>query len=39
MLIIPVLSVALALVLYCGSRTIAGDMRRREAAGVAAAEA
>jgi predicted MFS family arabinose efflux permease len=30
MLIIPVLSVALALVLYCGSRTIAGDMHRRE---------
>jgi predicted MFS family arabinose efflux permease len=39
MLIIPVLSVALALVLYCGSRTIAGDMRRRELGTATAAQA
>jgi sugar phosphate permease len=39
MLIVPVLSVALALVLYCGSRTIGGDMRRRELGGAAAAQA
>jgi MFS family permease len=31
MFIIPVLSLLLALVLYCGSRTIAADMRRRSA--------
>jgi hypothetical protein len=31
-LIVPVLSVLLALVLYMGSRTIAGDISRREAA-------
>jgi predicted MFS family arabinose efflux permease len=31
MLIIPVLSIALAFVLYMGSRTIAGDTERREA--------
>jgi hypothetical protein len=30
MLIIPVLSVGLAVVLYCGARTIAADMRRRD---------
>ena len=35
MVIIPVLSVALALVLYCGSRTIGADMNRREAAATA----
>ena len=32
MLVIPVLSAALAFVLYMGSRTIIGDMERREAA-------
>jgi MFS family permease len=32
MLMIPVLSLLLAAVLYCGSRTIIEDMRRREAA-------
>jgi hypothetical protein len=32
MLMIPVFSVLLAAVLYCGSRTIIADMRRREAA-------
>ncbi len=31
MFIIPVLSLLLALVLYCGSRTIASDMRKRTA--------
>lgn len=31
MLIIPVLAILLAIVLYCGSRTIAADMRKREA--------
>jgi MFS family permease len=31
MFIIPVLSLLLALVLYCGSRTIVADMRKREA--------
>ena len=31
MFIIPVLSLLLALVLYCGSRTIAADMRKRAA--------
>jgi MFS family permease len=31
MLIIPVLSVGLAVVLFCGARTIAADMRRRDA--------
>jgi len=30
MLVIPVLSLGLAVVLYCGARTIAADMRRRE---------
>ncbi|PYT18089.1 MAG: hypothetical protein DMG59_05460 [Acidobacteria bacterium] len=35
-LIVPVLSVALALVLYMGSRTIVKDMARREAAAVLA---
>lgn len=30
MLIIPVLSILLAVVLYCGSRTIAKDMKKRE---------
>ena len=35
MLIIPVLSVALAVVLYAGSRTIARDMERREMAAAA----
>jgi MFS family permease len=30
MFIIPVLSLLLAVVLYCGSRTIVGDMGRRE---------
>jgi hypothetical protein len=30
MLIIPILSVALAVVLYMGSRTIASDIARRE---------
>jgi hypothetical protein len=29
MLVIPVLSVGLALVLYAGSRSVAADMRRR----------
>jgi MFS family permease len=32
MLVIPVLSVLLAVVLLCGSRTIVADMERREAA-------
>ncbi|MDQ2950364.1 MAG: MFS transporter, partial [Acidobacteriota bacterium] len=32
MLIIPVLSVALAIVLYVGSRTITGDIARRQGA-------
>jgi hypothetical protein len=31
MLVIPVLSVALAIVLYLGSRTIIADIGRREA--------
>jgi MFS family permease len=31
MFIIPILSLLLAVVLYCGSRTIARDMRKREA--------
>jgi len=31
MLVIPVLSILLAIVLYCGSRTIGADMRKREA--------
>jgi len=35
-LIVPVLSVALAFVLYMGSRTIVKDMARREAAAVVA---
>jgi MFS family permease len=30
MLVIPVLSILLAIVLYCGSRTITADMRKRE---------
>jgi hypothetical protein len=30
MLVIPVLSILLAIVLYCGSRTIGADMRKRE---------
>jgi MFS family permease len=38
MLIIPVLSVLLALVLYCGSRTISADMRLRSAAAGAYAD-
>ena len=33
MYVIPVMSAALALVLYAGSRTIAADMARRDAAG------
>ncbi len=33
MLIIPVLSLLLAVVLYCGSRTVVADMNRREAEG------
>ena len=32
MFVIPVLSLLLAVVLYCGSRTIVADMRKREAA-------
>jgi hypothetical protein len=32
MLIIPVLSIALAFVLYMGGRTIAGDLEQRETA-------
>ena len=36
MLIIPVLSILLAIVLYCGSRTIAADMKKREAPAAAA---
>jgi hypothetical protein len=36
MLVIPVMSVALAFVLYMGSRTILKDMSRREAASVLA---
>jgi len=36
MLIIPVLCIALAFVLYMGSRTIIGDIARREAAAQAA---
>ncbi len=36
MLVIPVLSVFLAIVLYIGSRTITADMARREAAAAAA---
>jgi hypothetical protein len=32
MLIMPVLAVLLAVVLYMGSRTIAGDMERRRVA-------
>ena len=39
MFIIPLLSVLLALVLYCGSRTIAADMRKRTALRVAASYA
>ena len=39
MFIIPLLSVLLALVLYCGSRTIAADMRKRAALRVAASYA
>jgi predicted MFS family arabinose efflux permease len=35
MLVIPVLSLGLALVLYLGSRTILGDIQRREASGPA----
>jgi MFS family permease len=35
MFIMPVLSLLLALVLYCGSRSIAADMRKREARRVA----
>jgi MFS family permease len=31
MFIIPVMSLLLALVLYCGSRTVAADMRKRAA--------
>jgi MFS family permease len=30
MLVIPVLSIGLAMVLYAGSRTVAGDMRKRD---------
>ena len=37
MIVIPVLSVALALVLWAGSRTVARDMERRDAAAHAAA--
>lgn len=37
MIVIPILSVALAVVLWAGSRTIIGDMRRRERLGVAEA--
>ena len=36
MLIIPVLLILLAIVLYCGSRTIAADMKKREAPAAAA---
>ncbi len=36
MLIIPVLSIVLAIVLYCGARTIGADMRRRAVAAQAA---
>ena len=36
MLIIPVLSVGLAIVLYAGSRTIAADVQRKHARMVAA---
>ena len=36
MIVIPILSVALAIVLYAGSRTIATDMTRRETAAVVA---
>ncbi|HEV2447028.1 MAG TPA: MFS transporter [Candidatus Sulfopaludibacter sp.] len=39
MFIIPLLSMLLALVLYCGSRTIAADMRKRTALRVAASYA
>jgi MFS family permease len=39
MFIIPVLSLLLALVLYCGSRTIAADMRKREAPATSSAYA
>jgi hypothetical protein len=31
MFVIPVLSLLLGVVLYCGSRTIAADMRKRSA--------
>jgi MFS family permease len=39
MFIIPVLSVLLAVVLYCGSRTIIADMRKREALATASSYA
>jgi hypothetical protein len=31
MFVIPILSVLLGIVLYCGAQTIIGDMRKREA--------
>jgi len=39
MFVIPVLSLLLAVVLYCGSRTIAADMRKREAPATSSAYA
>jgi MFS family permease len=36
MFIIPVLSLLLGIVLYCGSRTVVADMRLKEAAGASA---
>ena len=39
MFIIPILSLLLALVLYCGSRTISADMRKREALATSSAYA
>ena len=39
MFVIPVLSLLLGLVLYCGSRTIAADMRKRTAQRAATAYA
>jgi MFS family permease len=39
MFIIPILSLLLGLVLYCGSRTIVADMRKREAVQVSSAYA
>jgi MFS family permease len=39
MFIIPILSVLLAVVLYCGSRTVVADMRKRQAAAASSAYA